>query len=194
MKEVYPALIKFFLIILLIAIILRAIYIFIYPTRDNIGVKNREDAIANDVWLGDYIPSKKVMFSRAGLEIPLANAYLYQKRKQVKTWYLTIKHIKQDKFQVLRLKALHDSLIGYKSQKRLHLTNDKTKKAFLNQASDRDEDGEMVYTPHYMFYYFLEIEEIPDTIMIYLIERRRESSYLFYHTPSDSVAYVRVYK
>jgi len=172
---------KALVFILFISIILlRAIYVFLYDDKRGIKTVKKEEAIK-------YIPIRKTIYSKTGLGVPLSDAFLLQIIDEKKTWYLTIEQEKLNGYK-FSLQALHDSLIGFESNKKLHLTNESIKKNFNNQ-SFRYREREKYFITTYGFLYYFESIEIPDTIMIYLIEK--DENYEFYPTPSDSVAYVR---
>jgi len=168
-------------ILFISTILVRVIYVFLYDTRARYA-KDREDAIANDVFLGDYKPSKKTMKSKTGLVVPLSDAYLYQLRRGRKTWYLGIERVKLD-LNIFTLQALHESLKGYESRKTLHLTDNPSPSRSSSQ-SFAFKNGEKYFSSRYEF---MGYQEKPDTIMIYLYDLKNIS-----FDPSDSVAYIRV--
>jgi len=164
---------------------------------------DREEAVKYGLLLGDYIPSKKVMKSRTGLEILLPNAYLTLEKVEIKTWYLTIENMKVDTLDTFLaefcLEVLRDTLFNTDPLKISDKTPIASKANIKLYLSDRPElaasgtegfiykNGEIYFDITSMFLY--NFKQVPDTIMIYLKEKRNEN--WFYHTPSDSVAYIR---
>jgi len=181
--------IKLLFIIILSLILLRIIWFIVIAENELIIIENKSEAIKNEVFLGDYIPMKKYLKSRSGLDIPLSDGALFQNMIKEKKWYLLKKLRKARNTQVFKIESLHDSLLG--SKKRLHLTDNPNELGYYSQVIESfNKKGEMVFDNEHRFIFWFNDEAIPDTIMIYLIEK--DENYEFYPTPSDSVAYIRV--